>query len=129
MERVDVAIIGSGFGGLGMAVELDKAGIGPFIQSGASINAPADLTKATAAIAAPAHHAATVAAGASPLAPPPGRAAPVPAPDPVPDSSRGKRWTTGEGAALAGIAALLGIVAIGSSSSSGGGSSRRSRFG
>ncbi len=31
MERVDVAIIGSGFGGLGMAVELDKAGIGPFI--------------------------------------------------------------------------------------------------
>lgn len=31
MERVDVAIIGSGFGGLGMAVELDKAGIGPSV--------------------------------------------------------------------------------------------------
>ena len=31
MERVDVAIIGSGFGGLGMAVELQKAGVGPFV--------------------------------------------------------------------------------------------------
>ena len=29
MEQVDVAIIGSGFGGLGMAVSLQRAGIGP----------------------------------------------------------------------------------------------------
>ena len=31
MQKVDVAIIGSGFGGLAMAVTLQKAGIGPVV--------------------------------------------------------------------------------------------------